>query len=1523
MKNKQKELNNKKISIIIPISEKSMDFNIKQNKDNQATRKELFQINKAKILTLEKDKSHKISKFIKKVNKRQNIDKFGENKYFNVKNFFHIFSFILLNMLFPLSVSYKTRKLDYTSIVNMFIKKSGTLMILSKKFQTSPDQILINSEAVDPKTISYEFGTGNNIIQLKWEKKLENCSYMFSECSNIVSLDFSNFDSSKCKDMSKMFYKCYELEYLNISNLNTSSVTNMNNMFFGCEVLTSIDLSNFDTSNVVNMDCLFVFCKKIEYLNFENFNTSSVNNMRSMFRGCIKLASLNLSSFNTSLVGRMPYMFKDCESLKYLDLSSFDTSRVKLMNGMFDGCTNLEEINLTNFSTSSVTEIMWMFQKCSNLKSLDLSSFDMSKVKNSSSMFLDCQALEFIKFNNSNKMSEVVDISKMFYNCIHLTSLDLSFIYSSKITQMEEIFYNCMNLLAIDIQNLNPISVINMDNIFVENYSLKYLNIYSFVKNSYLNYNTILGVLSYNMIYCLKDYDQTQEIITVMNYKYSTNNCSYICNYENKKIINETNICIDDCNQDENHFYEFNNSCYGTCPFETKPSTNNLCVESLEETTTNLIDASTISDTILKEETTFQKTEDKEEINISSSDIKEEASSQETENINSSILPNLASEKKQEEPNAQKTEFIESSSIKLNIETTTPTIEVKEEVSPTTEMIEDLISPPSDTTQKTEFIESASTIFNIETTLPTIEVKEKVAATTEMIEDFISSTSDLKEEKTISTIEVEEKTTSLTNDITEGIVPQTNENKDITENELVSNQNNIIESSTIKNKLTEEITIPSEIRKDIISTNYLNQYTASNIEIINDSVSIFKEDKNKTEIIEKEDDTIISGTCNIKEFLNKTCKENDTNIAGKENIINSIKKNIENGNIKSLIVNVTNEQKQDLTVDSKDATYQITSSDNQNNKIYNNKSTIKLGECENKLKGYYNLSKNESLLIFKVDVYKEGLLIPIVEYEIYHPYTLEKLDLEICNKEKIQVSLPVVISDEDIDKHDPTSNYYNDKCYPSSSENGVDIILTDRQNEFLNNNLTLCENNCKFIGYNSEIKHALCECDIKNEINLVSSIDIDKDKLISNFKDLKSLINLDIVKCYKILFTKKGLIKNIGSYILLSTIFLFIISSFIFIGVGYDKLKSQIRDIMSVKLKYMNSNKIELNHAISIKSKFKNKKQDNKKNNNKLIKKKLQKVNNKDKNKNIKNSPKKNNKKHKHEPPLKNKKKSKYKNNSSTNIILKTVTNKTQSHEKSSNKLFFSQKNIFFLKKRNDKKNNKKINYLNLNDNELNSLSYEEALIYDKRTYLQYYLSLLRTKHLLIFSFYPNRDYNSMIIKICLFFFSFALYLTVNTLFYTDSTIHNIYQNSGKFDFNYHIPQILYSTLISTIINMVVKSLSLSEKNILEIKHEKDYKLSQRKILIVLRCLKIKFILFFIICFVFLDLFWYYLSCFCAVYSNTQNHLLKDTFLSFCLSLIYPLFINLLPGFFRIRALKKEKLDQQCLYKTSKIIQLI
>ena len=56
---------------------------------------------------------------------------------------------------------------------------------------------------------------------------------------------------------------------------------------------------------------------------------------------------------------------------------------------------------------------------------------------------------------------------------------------------------------------------------------------------------------------------------------------------------------------------------------------------------------------------------------------------------------------------------------------------------------------------------------------------------------------------------------------------------------------------------------------------------------------------------------------------------------------------------------------------------------------------------------------------------------------------------------------------------------------------------------------------------------------------------------------------------------------------------------------------------------------------------------------------------------------------------------------------------------------------------------------------EMNSFNYEEALLIDRRTYCQYYLSLLKTKHILFFSFCYHGDFNSQMIKLYIFFFTF------------------------------------------------------------------------------------------------------------------------------------------------------------------------
>ena len=58
-----------------------------------------------------------------------------------------------------------------------------------------------------------------------------------------------------------------------------------------------------------------------------------------------------------------------------------------------------------------------------------------------------------------------------------------------------------------------------------------------------------------------------------------------------------------------------------------------------------------------------------------------------------------------------------------------------------------------------------------------------------------------------------------------------------------------------------------------------------------------------------------------------------------------------------------------------------------------------------------------------------------------------------------------------------------------------------------------------------------------------------------------------------------------------------------------------------------------------------------------------------------------------------------------------------------------------------------------------------------------------------------------------------------------------------------------------------------------------------------------------------------------AIYRNTQLHLLKDTLISFGLSLFYPFFICLLPGLFRIPALSDKNKNSKCLYKFSKFLQ--
>ena len=171
-------------------------------------------------------------------------------------------------------------------------------------------------------------------------------------------------------------------------------------------------------------------------------------------------------------------------------------------------------------------------------------------------------------------------------------------------------------------------------------------------------------------------------------------------------------------------------------------------------------------------------------------------------------------------------------------------------------------------------------------------------------------------------------------------------------------------------------------------------------------------------------------------------------------------------------------------------------------------------------------------------------------------------------------------------------------------------------------------------------------------------------------------------------------------------------------------------------------------------------------------------------------------------------------------------------------------KSIIKLNEQIDEKNISEYNIYELND-----LEYSEALKKDKRNFFEYYLSILKEKHILFFSFCKNEKYNSRIIKIFLFFYSFVIYFFVNTLFFTDSTMHKIYIDAGSYNFIFQISQILYSLLVSALLNIFIRTLALTENNIKEVINNKTNINKMKKKLIKL--LFYKLMIFFIITFIY------------------------------------------------------------------------
>ena len=607
-----------------------------------------------------------------------------------------------------------------------------------------------------------------------------------------------------------------------------------------------------------------------------------------------------------------------------------------------------------------------------------------------------------------------------------------------------------------------------------------------------------------------------------------------------------------------------------------------------------------------------------------------------------------------------------------------------------------------------------------------------------------------------------------------------------------------------------------------------------------------------------------------------------------------------------------------------------------------------------------NLKDDDKLIIFKIDIKNVDLSLTYVQYEIYNPYTFELIPLDICENTPIIIKSPVNLEDglETIYTKMNNSGYnlfnlndsfYNDICSTYTTQNDTDISMVDRKKLIFDKykNISLCQTGCNFTNYDNKYKKAECQCKVQQEETNREPEEIEFDKLfiIESFYNPLKHSNFLVMKCFSLVFSLKGQLDNIGSYIMSGLFFLFIISFLWYCIRGGKIIDKYILSFVTIKRlvsyeKIKNFTEINKNQKVKKKSFKKSSKPINPKKqlnnfqfNNNNINIYINHSNKPylDKNKRNKNFPP---KKRKHIPKetIKINESSAFPNQ----LVKNNITNQTNSRILKDNSFLTNHiRKITKFKKRKIRKN--LIKKINKNDNlyrsqiqntfysdiEMERFEYEKAIILDKRTYCQYYAALIKRKQLLLFTFFQRKDYNLIQIKICLLIFSISLYFTINGFFFSDNTMNRLYENGGDYDFFFQLPQLLYSIMISVVINTSLKALSLTEKEFISLKIEENIIILREKAIKARKEVKLRIALFFISSFLTMLFFWYFISSFCAVYKNTQLALIKDSLISLAFSMIYPFALYLLPGMFRIPSLRASKKDKKCLYIISSFIAMI
>lgn len=133
-----------------------------------------------------------------------------------------------------------------------------------------------------------------------------------------------------------------------------------------------------------------------------------------------------------------------------------------------------------------------MFEGCINLSSVDLTNLDTTGVSNFNSMFKNCKSLENLDVSRLNT-TNALDMRYMFDGCTKLMSLDLSSFNTVNATNMYRMFAGCKNLTSLNLSGLKTGKAVNLSNIFLNCEKLKTLDVSGMNVSKAINLSGMFG----------------------------------------------------------------------------------------------------------------------------------------------------------------------------------------------------------------------------------------------------------------------------------------------------------------------------------------------------------------------------------------------------------------------------------------------------------------------------------------------------------------------------------------------------------------------------------------------------------------------------------------------------------------------------------------------------------------------------------------------------------------------------------------------------------------------------------------------------------------------------------------------------------------------------------------------------------------------------------------------------------------------------------------------------------------------